>query len=461
MKNLAKKKEAAITKLVTDYDINDVKKVLESASYAQGLDDELVRVFRGDANGNEHLAQEWIDKYRVPKDSPLYLKKWANISQVDFKSISLPTLSNYKSLYQEGKDLAQKEEELKTQTPTSSPIMDTLSSMASKLTQAPSSPYPSKPPSLVFTDTPTPEFKEAAKEQVIDANNDREKKEEELKSIAYSGDLTKYTRYKELSDEIGVVDTNFEKLKTESQRIPDVNIRDENAKEIKLNQEQGVVSPGHLPYPTNTQMPSNAPLQFDAGQINLRSDPILPVGQVAWEVGRNLALDAGQLAGAALAYQNFGPQGATIFSSLYNNFLREMATQNQPYRNVAGQISQDITSAGLKASLLFNQSGNNGPLQTLAQQRNDFINGNSNPKRAREDDVLNPAEKFIKSRSEVSPLSADASLIVPSQSLDTFHNVSPLVTQAFLQRSSGDLVQQSQQDYLNWMKNTGDYAVRN
>ena len=260
-----------------------------------------------------------------------------------------------------------------------------------------------------------------------------------------------YQSYKGHSNTLPGTPRYFTKLPDAPPPIPE---KGYNEKEIEFGIENGIKMPGHQKIIENTapnQIPAVTPL-------NYAREPVLPATQVIYEAGKNVLMDAGNIAGAALAYNTFGPQGAYIYSSIYNNFLKEMVNQNQPYRQVAGDISRQLTSQGIAAYQNYVNTGRGSPLVTPEQERKDFIDGRTSMKRGREDET--PSERLVHQRSEFNPLTFEATAINPLATVyDGTTLISPIVSEAFLQRNSGNLVRQSQEDYNSWFRNQAPYAI--
>jgi hypothetical protein len=211
--------------------------------------------------------------------------------------------------------------------------------------------------------------------------------------------------------------------------------------------------PGHQGFipPTSAQPAGELPVNFQT--VAQQS-----TGGIVYEVGKNLLVDSiAAGVASAIGLAPFGEYGSQVFSSIYNNYLRDVVQQNQNYKSTANSISQQIQAQAIKGYQAAKRVGA-GDKATPAESKSDFINGNSNPKRVREEG--GPAERLVRSRNEVNDFGFEPQRINPLTTVSDFSLVSAEVNQAFLPRSSTDLVGQSQQDYQSWLRNSAPFATR-
>ena len=254
------------------------------------------------------------------------------------------------------------------------------------------------------------------------------------------------------------IDATPSELGTKYNVIPGVGIEYKSA--AQLEQESGQIFPGH---PAPTQNQNNIfqnPPGSSIAEVNYGIDPVLPASDLISEIGKNLAFKAGNLAGAAYAHTVFGPQGAFVFSSLYNNFLKQIVQQNQPYKGVAEDVSNQIESSAQSTYRAFTKKGKK---ETKKQEEKDFIDGNSNPKKRSAEDGIedNAGGRMVRARSEFSPIGNEAANLNRMTTVNDLNPVSASVTDIFAPRQTTNLVRQAQLDFETWGRNSQDYPVQN
>ncbi len=196
--------------------------------------------------------------------------------------------------------------------------------------------------------------------------------------------------------------------------------------------------------------------------INLNITPTQSTSGLVAEVGQNLLFDGASaaVAGTMLASGSFGSGfGAYLFSSLYNNYLRDIAQQNQQYQSQASSISNQIKATAVQGVSRLKEQGV-GDYASKEDRDRDFLEGKSNPTKRSRDDQATSAERMVRARNEFNDLGFEAQKMNPLTTVSDFNLVSQEVSQAFAPRQSTDLVKQSQQDYQSWFRNSAPYATR-
>ncbi len=220
----------------------------------------------------------------------------------------------------------------------------------------------------------------------------------------------------------------------------------------------GFVEPVLQEAPKDSPIP--APVFTDANglQVNTAKEPVLPLKDVATEVG-NLALsELFSVQGAQLAASTFGgsPYAAYAFTSAYNNLLKELILSDRPYRAEASKIFNQIKSGTIAGFEKYKELGQPENSEEGFMQ---FLRGESNPKR-RLGALSGDEGPQKRARSELNELGFEGVNISPMTSIDNQNPISGLVSEAFLDRSNKDLIHQEQESYNQWIRNSAPYPVR-
>jgi hypothetical protein len=193
--------------------------------------------------------------------------------------------------------------------------------------------------------------------------------------------------------------------------------------------------------------------------VNSHVEPVQSTAGVLADVGSNLLFDGGAaFVAGALASSNLygvGPFASYAFSSIYNNFLRDLTRQNQLYRPTAEAISQKIQGATVQGLEKWQQLGL-GDKASKKKRRADFISGISDPGQNPE----SSSERMVRARNEPNDMGFEVQRMNPMSSISDLQPISAEVENAFAARRSTDLVGQSQQEYQTWVGHSGPFAVR-
>jgi hypothetical protein len=210
----------------------------------------------------------------------------------------------------------------------------------------------------------------------------------------------------------------------------------------------------------NTAFPSTSAqpgLEPQITPINLGVTPEQSTSGILHEAAQNMFWNGAAVAGSMLASAAFGPQfGAFVMGSMYNNYLKDIAQQNQVYSGQANAIANKAQALAIGSWEAFQRTG---ALDTSASSKKDFLEGKSVPTKRKAEDETS-AERIVKSRNEFNDMGFEAQKMNPMTTVSDFSLVSQEVSQAFDARASKDLVKESQQDFQSWNRNNVPFAVR-
>lgn len=223
--------------------------------------------------------------------------------------------------------------------------------------------------------------------------------------------------------------------------------------ELIKNAPPAPLEPGHVEF---TNPVPNEPLSnvhpLPETPLNTKLTPTVPTSDLLWDVGSQYIGNMVGYMGAQAASQTFGSSGGYVFSLAYNNLIKDVLQQNTPFADVAKPISNKLTAFGVQ-----NYENNKRRFrQTPEEEESDFIRGSSIPTEERK----SKAQRLIDGRSEFNPLGDEVSHISPFTAVSDFNPVSSLVSQAFNQRKSTDLIRQAQEDYSSYIQNSFPFPVR-
>lgn len=260
-----------------------------------------------------------------------------------------------------------------------------------------------------------------------------------------------------------------------------------NANELKQNSQQNnsfvghplFIEPNKVEQQENTPLPSQFNLEPNGVPVNFEKEPVIPASSIVQEVGNIVAMELFSVKGAMLATSLFGnPFAGYVFTTAYNNLLKELALVDRPYREEASKIYNQIRSGSIAGyekyqSIATKQIPQEEALleflkgESVSKSSNQLIASGNNLKRGREgEEEKQPNQKrireqnFVASRTDLNELGSESVNISPMASLDDQNPISPLVSRVFLQTANTDLIHQSQEAYGQWVRNLGPYPVR-
>lgn len=228
--------------------------------------------------------------------------------------------------------------------------------------------------------------------------------------------------------------------------------------------------PGHLAFSAPMPPPIlDKPTMFESTPFNLGIKPVPSTMGILHEAGQNLGYDALSAAtgGLLAATGMFGPAGSYVLASIFNNYLKDTAQQNQMYGPTAARVSQQAKALATGAFETYERSNPNY-VETKRQAFNDFMQGKSVPsandgllKRKRDDDEpQSGAERLVRTRNELNDLGFEMQRQNPLATVSDNQIISAEVDQAFLPRASKDSVALAQKDYQSWFQSNAPYPVR-